>query len=186
MHAAGVSRIADRSRNIRTVRDMPDAGRDRRPRAAGRAARRDGRIARVPGVAMNEVGGEPAIGERRAIGAPENDGAGLAQIVDHGVVALCNGVALQLQPVGGGKAFLVDIDLHRNRHAAERSGVFTAPDGGIDGGSLRQHVLRPVVDHGVDFGVDCVQPRQRRGRRLLGRDLLRPDQRSDFRGRQAP
>ena len=186
MHAAGVSGIADRSRDVGAVRNMPDAGRDRRPRAAGRTARRDRGIARVPGVAMNEIGGEPAIGECRAVGAPQNNGAGFAQIVDHRVVAFRDGVALQLQPVGGGKAFLVDIDLHRNGHAAERSGVFAAPDGGIDGGSLRQDVLRPVVDHGIDFGVDRVQPRQRRGRRLLRRDFLRPDQRSHFRGRQAP
>ena len=186
VHAAGVSRIADRSRDVGAVRDMADAGRDRGPRAAGRAARGDAGVARVFGVAMDEVGGEPAIGERRAIGAPQNDGAGFAQIVDHRVVALRDGVALQLQPVGGGKAFLVDIDLHRDRHAAERAGVFAAPDGGIDGGSLRQHVLRPVVDHGIDLGVDRVQPRQRRGRRLLCRDFLRPDQRSHFRSRQAP
>ena len=186
VHAAGIGGIADRARDIGAVRDMADAGRDRRTRAAGRAARRDAGVARVLGVAMDEVGGEPAIGEGRAIGAPQNHGAGFAQIVDHRVVALGDGVALQLQPVGGGKAFLVDIDLHRDRHAAERTGVFAARDGGIDGGSLRQHVLRPVVDHGVDFGVDRVQPRQRRGRRLLGRDFLRPDQRGHFRGRQTP
>jgi hypothetical protein len=151
---------------------MPDAGRDRRPRAAGRTARGDAGVARVLGVAMDEIGGEPAIRERRTIGAPQNDDAGFAQIVDHRVVALGDGIALQLEPVGGGKARLVDIDLHRDRHAAERSGVFAAPDGGIDGGSLRQDVLRPVVDHGVDFGVYLVQPRQRRGRRLLCRDLF--------------
>ena len=39
----------------------------------------------------------------------------------------------------------------------------------------------PVVDDGVDFGVDRVQPRQRRGRRLLRRDFLRPDQAKPFR-----
>ena len=103
------------------MRDMSDAGRDRSPRAAGRAARRDAGIARVLGVAMHEIGGEPAIGKRRAIGAAEDDGAGLAQIVDHRAVGFGDDVALQLQPVGGGKALLVDIDLYRNRHARQRT-----------------------------------------------------------------
>ncbi len=73
-----------------------------------------------------------------------------------------------------------------NAALPERPGIFATPDGGIDGGSLRQHVFRPVVDHGIDLGIDRVQPRQRRGRRLLGRDFFRPDQRSHFRSRQAP
>ena len=76
---------------------------------------------------MDEIGGEPAIGECRAVGATQNDGAGFPQIVDHGIIALRDGVALQLEPVGGGKAFLVDIDLHRDRHAAEGTCVFAAP-----------------------------------------------------------
>jgi hypothetical protein len=135
---------------------------------------------------MDEVGGEPAIGERRAVGPSQNDRAGFAQIVDHRVVALGDGVALQLEPVGGGKAFLVDIDLHRHRYATKRAGVLAAPDRGIDGGSLRQHVLGPVVDHGIDLGVDRVQPGQPSGCRLLCRDFPRPDQRSHFRSRQAP
>ena len=52
VNAAGIGGIADRSRDIGAVRDMPDAGSDRRPRAAGRAAGRDARIARILGVAM--------------------------------------------------------------------------------------------------------------------------------------
>ena len=165
---------------------MADAGRDRRARAAGRAARRDAGVARILGVAMDQVGGEPAIGKRRAVGAAENHGAGLAQIVDHRAVGLRDHVALQLQPVGGGKAFLVDIDLDRDRHAAKRTGILAARDRGIDGRGLRQHVRRPVVDHGVDLRIDRVEPRQRRRRRLLRRDLLRFDQRSHIRSRQTP
>ena len=72
-----------------------------------------------PGV--HEVGGEPAIGKGRAIGAAENDGAGFAKVIDHGAVALRNHLALDFQPVGGGKAFLVDIDLHRDRHAGKNA-----------------------------------------------------------------
>jgi len=74
--AAGIGGIADRPRDIGAMRDMPDAGGDRSGRAAGGAARRNRGIARIFGVAMDQIGGEPAIGKRRAIGAPENDGAG--------------------------------------------------------------------------------------------------------------
>jgi len=84
------------------------------------------------------------------------------------------------------KTVMTEVTLPLDQRDFVLTRVFAAPDGGIDGGSLRQHVLRPVVDDGVDFGVDRVQPRQRRGRRLLRRDFLRPDQRSDFRSRQAP
>ena len=86
MNAVGIGGIADGARDIGAVRDMADAGRDRRARAAGRAARRDAGIARVFGVAVDQIGGEPAIGKRRAVGAPEDHRAGLAQIVDHGTV----------------------------------------------------------------------------------------------------
>ena len=58
-----------------------------------------------------------------------------------GLLLLRDGVALQLQPVGGGKALLVDIDLHGDRHARERADVFAPRDRGIDGGRLRQHVV---------------------------------------------
>ena len=186
MHAIGIGGIADRARDIGAVRDVTDAGRDRSARAAGRAARRDAGIARVFGVAMDQIGGEPAIGKCRAIGAAENDGARLAQIVDHRAVALRDDIALQLEAVGGGKAFLVDIDLHRNRHARERPGVLAAPDRGVDGGRLRQHLGRLVVDDGVDLGIDRIQPRQRGRCRLLRRDFFRPYQRSQVRSRQTP
>ncbi len=88
VHAAGIGRIADRAGDIGAVGDVADAGRDRRARAAGRAARGDAGIARVLGVAVDEVGGEPAIGHRRTIGAAEQHRAGLAQIGDHRIVDL--------------------------------------------------------------------------------------------------
>ena len=53
VHAAGIGGIADRARDIGAMRDVADAGRDRRARAAGRAAGRDAGIARIFGVAMH-------------------------------------------------------------------------------------------------------------------------------------
>ncbi len=53
-------------------------------------------------------------------------------------------------------SLVVHIDLHRDRPRARADRDLRHADGDIDGGSLRQHVLGPVVDHGVDLGVDRV------------------------------
>ena len=150
MNAAGIGRIADRSCDIRAMRDMPDAGRDRRPRAAGRTSGRKGWIPRIFGVAMDQVGGEPAVGKRRAVGAAQNHRAGLAQIVDHGAVGRCDDVALKFQAVGSGKPLLIDIDLDGDRHARQRAQVLLRCDRRIDGAGLRQHICRPVIDDGIN------------------------------------
>ncbi len=121
---------------------------------------------------MHEVGGEPAIGERRAVGAPENDGAGLAQIVDHRAVAARDDIALQFKAVGRGEAFLIDIDFDGDRHAGQRTDRLACSDRGIDGGGLGQHIVGAMVDDGVDGRVDRVQPRQRRRRHLFRRNLF--------------
>ena len=56
-----------------------------------------------------------------------------------------------LRPLVVAKPCLVDIDLHRDRHARERPGILAARDRRIDGGGLRQHLGRLVIDHGVDL-----------------------------------
>ncbi|MGY4356882.1 hypothetical protein ACVW0J_003375 [Bradyrhizobium sp. i1.7.7] len=168
------------------VGDMADAGRDRRAGAAGRAARGQRGIAGVLGVAMDQIGGEPAIGEGRAIGAAKQDGARFAEIGDHRIVLARDQVALEFQAVGGGKAFLVDIGLDGDGHAGEHTGIVSPGDGGIDGISLLEHVLRPVVDHRVELGIDGVQAGQTGLGRLPGGDLFGFDEGSEVGGRQAP
>ena len=86
---------------------------------------------------MDQVGGEPAIRKRRTVGAAENDRARLAQIVDHRTVGCCDHVALQFKAVGGGKPFLIDIDLDGDRHARQRTQVLVRCDRRIDGAGLR-------------------------------------------------
>ena len=186
MDAIGIGGITDRARDIGAVRNLPDAGGNRRASAAGRAARRDAGITRILGVAVHEVGGEPAVGKRRAIGAREDDGAGFAQIVDDGAVVLCDRTLLELQPVCGGKAGLVDIDLHGDGYAGQYAGILAAGDPGIDRGRLSQHLGRLVIDHRVDLRIDGIEPGQRGGRGLLRRNLLRFDQPGQIRGRQTP
>ena len=135
---------------------------------------------------MQQIGGEPAIGKRRAVGAPDDHGASLAQIVDDRAVAARNHVALQSKTVGGRKPLLIDIGLHGDRHAGQRTHFLVARDRRINSVSLGHHVLCAMVDHGIDGGVDGVEPGQCRGRRLLRRNFFRCYQRSDFSGRQAP
>src|SRR6516162_4889173 len=43
-----------------------------------------------------------------------------------------------------------------------------------------------MIDHGVDFWVDRVEPRQRGGDRLLCRDLFRSNEGGEVDGREAP
>ena len=81
---------------------------------------------------MDQIGGEPAVRKRRTVGASENDGARLAQIIDHWAVGGGNDIALKLEAVGGGEALLIDIDLDSNGHAAERADVFVARDRRVD------------------------------------------------------
>jgi hypothetical protein len=98
----------------------------------------------------------------------------------------CDRVALQRQAIGGGKAFLVDIDLHRDRHAREYTGILTPRDRGVDGRRLLHHIVGLVIDHGVDLGIDGIEPRQRGSGGLFGRYLLRFDEGYEVGGRQAP
>jgi len=135
---------------------------------------------------MDQIGGEPAIGKRRAVGAAEDHRAGLAQIVDHGTVGLRDHVALQFQAVGGGKTLLVDVDLDGDRHARQRAGIFATRDRRVDAACLRQYIFRPVVDDRVDFRVDRVQPGQRGRGRVHRRNRFRPDQGGEFFRRQTP
>ena len=186
VNAAGIGRKADRARDVGAMRDMTDAGRDRGPGAAGRPARRDRGIARVLGVAMNEIGGEPAIGKSRAIGAAEDHRARFAQVIDHRRILARDVVALQIEAIGIGITRLIDIDLHRYRYAGQRPERLVARDRSVDFSRLRQHILGPVIDHRVEGRVDRVEPRQRRFRHLPGRDFFEFDCRRNIGRRQAP
>ena len=135
---------------------------------------------------MDQIGREPAVGKSRTIGAAEDDGPGLAQVVDHGAVAARDHVALDLQTVGGGKTVLVDIDLHRNGNASKAPGILSPRDRRIHLVRLLEHVFRAMVDDGVEHGVDGIQPRQPGSGRLPGGNLSGPDERGEVSGRQAP
>ena len=90
------------------------------------------------------------------------------------------------QPVGGGPALLVDIDLHRDGHAGQRPGRLAAGDRRIHRRGGGQRLGRVVLDDGVEPGVHRIQPGQGGSGRLGGGDLPVADQGSEFRGRKAP
>jgi hypothetical protein len=93
---------------------------------------------------------------------------------------------LNLQPVSGGKSLLVNIDLHRHGHAGQHAWILAPSDLRIDYSCFREHLGRPVIDHGIELRIDRVEPRQRCRRRFLGRHLFGFDQASQIRGRQTP
>ena len=185
MHAASIGRIADRARDVGAVRDMTDAGRHGRGGAARRAARRERGIARIARIAVQLVAGEPAQRKRRRVGATEHHRAGAQQIVDDRVVGLGDHVLLQRHAIGGGIAGLVHVDLHRDRHAGQRAGVFAARQPLVQGGGLRQRILGSMIDHGVDAGIDGIEPRQRFAR-LHGGHFTFADQAGKLSGGQTP
>jgi hypothetical protein len=99
---------------------------------------------------MDQIGGEPTVGKRRAVGPAENNRTGLAQIVDHGTVAARDRITLQLEAVGGSESGLIDIDLDRDGYPRQHTGIFTPRDRRIDRRGLRQHIFRPMIDHRID------------------------------------
>jgi hypothetical protein len=135
---------------------------------------------------MQPVAGEPAVAEGGGVGASEQHRARLHQAVGHRAAGLRNEVSLRRQAVGGGVAGLVHVDLGGDGHAGQRAGIVAAGDRLIDRPRLRQHVLRPVFDDGVERGIDLLQPRDG-GVRDFGRGhLARMDQGGDLRRRQTP
>jgi hypothetical protein len=143
-------------------------------------------IPRVARVAVQAVAAEPAQREGGRVGAPQQHGAGAAQVRDHRVVLPRDQVALDAQPVRGGEALLVHVDLDGDGHAGHRPGIVAARDRRIHPRRLGQHLLRPVVHDGVDGGVRGVEPRQRVARDLGGGDVARPHAGGDLGRGQAP
>ncbi|GCC49206.1 hypothetical protein chiPu_0033336, partial [Chiloscyllium punctatum] len=129
--AAGVSRIADRAAEIIAMRDRAHAGSNRRRGAAAGAARCQPAAPRIVGRAVQIVVGEPAVRERRCVGAADDDGAGLAEIRDHRAVLGGDDVAERCDAIGGGVTALIDIDLDRDRHAMQHAELRAGSHRGI-------------------------------------------------------
>ncbi|KAG1258414.1 hypothetical protein G6F65_015584 [Rhizopus arrhizus] len=167
--AAVIGGIADGARDVRAVRQVPDAGRHGRRRAARVSAGRQRRIAGIARFAMNG-----------------DDGASPPQVVHHRAVLGGNQVFLQGDAIGGGVARLVYIDLHGDGYARKDAGVFPARQRGIHGRSLRQYIFRTVIDHRVDCRIRGVQPRQRAMRRFGGGHVAIADAGGKFNCGQTP
>ena len=109
--AAGMGGIADGACDVGAMADGAKArgdgcGGPTRGTAGGEAGERG-----VSGRPMQGIAGEPAQAEGRGIGAADDDGPRTAQVGDRGAVFRSDQAFLDAQPVGGGKALLVDVDL---------------------------------------------------------------------------
>ena len=67
---------------------------------------------------------------------------------------------MQAQTVGGGVADLIGEAFDRHRYTGERAGVFTGGELAIDGVGLGEYIVRAVFHHGIQPGIDRIQPRQ--------------------------
>jgi hypothetical protein len=93
---------------------------------------------------------------------------------------------LQRDPLGGGIARLVDIDLHRHRHAGQRPNLLAVPQPGVYDVGGRQCLGGTIIDHRVDRAVDVIQPVEGRIHGLPRRDLARANQTGKLGRRQFP
>ncbi len=185
-HAAAIGRDAHGSADVVAMRDGPDAGGDRGAGAARGAARRDRRVARVQRAAVQRVVGHQPHGEGRRVGAPDEDGAGGAQVGRHRAVLGGDLVGEGDDAVGGGMAALVDVDLDGHRHAvqrAERLAPCPRRVGGIGGGQrLGVHALH----HGVERRVHLLEPREAGLGRLPRRGAAEANQPCELRRIELP
>lgn len=160
MDAAGIGRIANGARNVGAESDRSDPGCDGRRGSPGGAAGRQTGIMRIPGLAMKQVGGEPAIGEGRRIGPPQDDGSGGEHVVDHRAVLVGDQILLQAHAVRRREARLIEVDLHGDRDSGERTDILAAGQSSIDPRRLGESIFRTTIDDGIDRGIDGLEAGQ--------------------------
>ncbi len=184
--AAGIGGIADRTAEIIAMRDRAHAGSDRRRGAAAGATRRQPAAPRIMGRAVQIVVGEPAVRERRRVGAPDDDGTRLAEIRDHRAVLGGDDVAECDHAIGGGVTALINIDLDRDRHAMQRAELGARFHLGIRGIRGGQRFVGEHLDHGIQCRVDRGDTVEARLHRVAARDRARRDRMRQIDRRPAP
>ncbi len=122
---------------------------------------------------MKQIARKPAQRECRRIAAAEDHGARAQEIIDDRAVRSRHQVFLQPRPVAGRKACLIDIDFRRHRNAGQRARVIAAADHLIDRIGALEHELGPVLDDGVELGIDGVKAVESSLRSLAGGRLAR-------------
>ncbi|MNV26827.1 hypothetical protein D3C71_1179530 [compost metagenome] len=135
---------------------------------------------------MQRIAGKPAQGKRRGVGAAQNNGTGPQEVVDHRAVRCRDQVFLQLDPVGGGVARLIDVDLDRDGYAGQDAGIFAARKLRVHGGSPSHDLVRTMVHDRIQRGIHGVEPLQRALRGLDGGHFTVTDTGGKFNCGQTP
>ena len=117
---AGIGWIAHRATEIVAMRDRPHPGGNRGCGSAARPAGRQPVAPRIARGAVQVIVAEPAVRERRRVGAPDEHRSGFPQIGDRRTVLGGDDVAKRHDAVGCGAATLIDIDFGRHRHAVQQ------------------------------------------------------------------
>ena len=154
--AIAMGRPAQRAADVVAMADRADAGRDRRARAAGRAAAGDGLVPRIEGQAMQRIVGEGAERKFRRVGQAEHDGAGLLQVAHHGRIRRRDKAHLRRHAVRIGAAFVVDVFLDGDRHAVQRWKIGALGAGAVGGAGSLDRFGREIDDNGVELRIDRV------------------------------
>ncbi|MGY4421693.1 hypothetical protein ACVWY2_004142 [Bradyrhizobium sp. JR6.1] len=184
--AAGIGGIADRAAEIIAVCDRAHAGSDGRCGATAGAARRQPPAPGIVGRAVQIVVGEPAVRERRRVGAPDNHGTRFAETRDHRAVVGRDDVAEGDDAVGGGVAALIDIDLDCDRHAVQHAELRAGFHRFIRRIRRSQRFIGEHLDDGVQRRIDLRDPVEAGLHSFPARDHMRRDRARQIDGRPAP
>ncbi|KWV53290.1 hypothetical protein AS156_08120 [Bradyrhizobium macuxiense] len=135
---------------------------------------------------MQVVVGEPPMGERRCVGSPDDDGACLAQVRDNRTVVAGDDVAEFDHTVGGGAAALVDVDLHRDRDAMQRTEHSAGLARSIGGIRSRKSFIGEHLDDRVQGRVDGCDAIEACLHRLAARNHAARNGTGEIRGSPTP
>ncbi len=154
LNAAGIGRVAHGTRDIRTMADMAQSGRCGSTRTAGGSTRCQGRVMGIKRRAMLLVGGKPAIGKGRCVGAANHNRALAAHVAQKRAVLGCDQIGGQRRAIGGGVARLIGDDLDRDRDARQGTDRVPGLDAGIKQLCLLHGVICAILNDGVDGRID--------------------------------
>ena len=164
-------RIADRATDIAAGLERRHAGRERRRRAAGRAAGRALQVPRIVGRAVDLVVALEVLQVRGHVRLAEDHRAGVEQTVDHDGVRRSDIVPELGQAPGRGPAGDVVGVLDRHRQAVQRTPILAAPKRLVGRARARPRPLDVEMDDGVEGAVEPLDARQIVLQQLQATDL---------------
>src|SRR5262245_6634766 len=152
--------MADRPSEIASLSERAHAGGDRHCCAATRPAAGPLPIPWIDGFTIQLVISEPAPGEFRRVGPPNHDRACPAQVGDRRTIFLGNQVDEACNAVCRCAAFLIGVDLGRERNAVQRTGGPAPRQFTICFLSKRQRLISQNLNDCIQLWIDRFNSRK--------------------------